>query len=523
MTLPTGTALSHGTYVIDAFSAEDSIGPMYLATHIPSGRWVQLRILGSRHPELIPYAEVRKSFYGYLLMVQALNHPLFSGHLSGFEDTGVCYQALDANLGHPLSRIVSAQHPIPPRQSVALVRQVAQGLMALKPLGWQGLTLTPDQLWQRPNQTTLTFTGFDLPGSEPGSETSQEAAVIKGLSHLLYFLLTGKRAEQTRAPLAIDVRHQLPGIPYALDTALQVGSHQELSQVSMGLKQWVDLLPDGDTLSDHLAVSLPPSHQDAPAPADSSGQGGGTKTDTLIPPAAVAPPPSVQSAELHPAGLTAPSPQSADSRFRKVAPAALVLTALVASCSGLGIGLMARLKPTGASDSSTVRLNPEQSFPPLPDWNGDDLVEVWEYSPNPRHLPHYGDTAPRPAVVVPDTVTPPASLPDGRNEEAFPTVDDEFSSESEPTLGTPSEEGFFDDPEPFTTEPTTLQDEAASELMPADSISPIQPSQNQRQEPAANPAASGSPKPPPPLAPQPLTAPAPLPSPPPSAPAPSTS
>ena len=46
MTLPTGTALHHGHYVVDAFSAEDTIGPIYLATHIPTGRWVQLRIFG---------------------------------------------------------------------------------------------------------------------------------------------------------------------------------------------------------------------------------------------------------------------------------------------------------------------------------------------------------------------------------------------------------------------------------------------------------------------------------------------
>lgn len=527
MTLPPGTALHHGKYVVDAFSAEDAIGPIYLATHIPSGRWVQLRILGSRNPEKIPYPEVRKAFYNYLLMVQAFNHPLFSGHLAGFEDTAVCYQVLDANLGQPLSRIVSRDHPVSPRQSVAWVRQVAHGLIALKPLGWQGLTLTPDQFWQRPHQTVLTFTGFDLPGAASLAPAQQEALVVKGLSYLLYFLLTGKRAEHSPTPLAVDVRQQIPAMPYALDTALQVGSHQELSRVSMDLQQWLDLLPDGDNLPDHPVQAPPLTAQGAARPSPSLA--------TYLPQAAEPSPPVFQIAGAdHPSRvpttesnvhvLHATSGQPSRSRFRKFAPAALVLTALVASFSGLGLGLMARFQPTVSDRSSSVRLDPEQSFPPLSDWSGDDPIPAWEYSPDRRDLPDYGDSAPSPAVVVPEAVAQPTSLPTADNEPSSPPgSEEEISQDPELDLALPQEDGFFEDREPFTAEPIPRRTDQPAGEIPTDKGNPVQPEDTPREAPAPIESEPESTAPPAPLAPKPLSAPVPLPSSPPSAPAPSTS
>jgi serine/threonine protein kinase len=523
MTLPTGTALHHGHYVVDAFSAEDTIGPMYLATHIPTGRWVQLRILGSRHPEAIPFPEQRQTFYRYLQSVHDLNHPLFSGKVSGFEDEGVCYQVMEASLGQPLVRFVSADHPVPPRQAIAMVRQVAQGLLALQPLGWQGLTLTPDQLWQSPQDSTLTFTGFDWPENGPQADQHQEAQMVRKLSHLLYYLLTGERAEETQAPLAVDVRNRLPGLPYELDTALQLGNRQDKANPALSLQQWLEVLPGGEALP-----------QSKPKALYSTGDGAASEQTQAPQTQPQSPPASLKASDKNytvvagqgtpSAAVIAPSATEVVSAHQSTktwgwAPAALMMTALVASFGGLGLGLTVRLQPSQAG--SAAPLNLEQSFPPLSDWSGDDPIEAWELSPMRRPLPDYGDRPSRPALA-PSPVAQPsapfieddASLSSSEDTPTFPA-----SEATDPSL---QEEVYFEEREPFTADPN---------VMPGSPTTEGQINQDNRgAEPKDPPVAPPAPLPdntqtvePPAAPPKPLTAPAPLPVTPPSAPAPSTS
>lgn len=520
MALSTGTALHHGNYVVDAFSFEDAIGPVYLATHIPSGRWVQLRILGSRHPEAIPDGEVRKAFYNYLLTVQALNHPLFSGHLSGFEDEGVCYQAIDAALGQPLSRQVDFSQTLSPRQSVALVRQVAQGLIALKPLGWQGITLTPDQLWQRSNGPELSFIGFDFPAQASLPENQQEALVVKGLSHLLYFLLTGRRADDTQTPLAIDVRNQFPGLPYNLDTALQLGSQQAVKQPSIGLKQWLDLLPSAEAMP--AAGAVPTMGQKTVVNSPEAYQLHHQAQVSKIPATAtrVAVPPTGGAQTAFIPGTARMVPKAKSLTARRFAPVALVLTALAASFGGLSLGLTARLQPANTS-GSPVRLNPEQSFPPLSDWGGDDPINSWDYTPSRQSLPDYGRSAPQPVLAVPNTAPEPSS--GLAAEEELTPLDDGVEEDSLERIS-PSGDGddFFAQPEPFTSGPDPSFPTYSIDTLPDGDLMP--PKQDATPEPVAPVQPAVEPLPLAPAAPpKPLTPPVPLHSPPPSAPAPSTS
>ncbi len=514
MTLPTGTALHYGDYVVDAFSAEDDIGPIYLATHISTGRWVQLRILGSRHPESIPLPDERTAFYHYLLKIQALNHSLFSAHLSGFEDQGVCYQTIDANLGYPLSRLVSPEAPISPSQSIALIRQISQGLLALKPLGWQGIVLTPDQFWQKSPTSFPVFTGFDLPHSDSLPANYQEARIVKGLSHLLYFLLTGKSATATQAPLAVDVRNRLPHLPYELDTALQLGSQQNPGRPALDLHQWIDLLPHEKALVGKTSHS---SNQKPNSPSPPA-----FIQSTIAPPE----PLSTDSPLLAKPGrgtagrVPSPADFCPSPSSRKWAPAALAFTAVIASFSGLGIGLTARLQPSHSH--TPVRMNPEQPFPPLSDWNGDVPMEDWQVSPAHLNLPDYGEAPPTPALAVPDG--PPDSVsPKTTAVEETTELDNGTDTplEGDIDLDHGSTEGdfFFETQEPFTSPPKsdgvppTLSDDV--ERVPPTSADPmVEPPAPMR--PALEPT-TPLPKPP-----QPLTVPAPLSEPPPSAPSPST-
>jgi hypothetical protein len=452
MTLAVGTALQNGTYVLDAWIADDALGPVYLAMHVPTGQWVQLRVLGSRSPETLPTASDRQAFYHYLEQVNGLENPAFPTGLGGFEEEGVCYQILACPAGTSLDRLVTPQTLLPPRLSLGIVRQLLAALDTLRPLGWAGLRLTPDQVWLvpgpqapdplAPDSSQVILTGFDLaaPLHSPiapldasqiaGQVAPDEAALVRALSNLLYFLLTGQRAETTHAPLAVDVRRRHPSLPPSLDKVLELGSPQTQPWPSLGLTEWGALLP---------AIADLPLAAPAPAPAPSVPESAATRFVPPVPspglPTQAIADPARSSGTLVTHGIPGSQPEARamaplrSYKSRSTPAAALVITGLVATFSGLGFGLYARLHP--ASSASQERLNPNQSFPPLPDWNEDDLWQPWDQAPALRSRPDYGNTppsgsnqptvdvtpaaqepaAPPPAVTQPE-LTPPESTPD---------------------------------------------------------------------------------------------------------------
>ncbi len=396
MTLAVGTTLQNGTYVIDAWVAEDAIGPLYLAMDVPRGQWIQLRVLGSLAPQALPDAADRQTFYQYLGQVANLKNSTIPSRLGGFEEEGVCYQILSIPPGAPLDRLVTTTTPLPARPSLALMRQLIQSLQALRPLSWTGLRLTPDQVWYNPEAQTTTFVGFDLvPPATPapadaGQKTSDEGTLVQGLSYLLYFLLTGQRAEATKAPLAVDVRRCQPSLPASLDRALELGHPQ---QPTITLAEWEALLP--------AAADLPPDPLPdlGPVPAAQRPKVASTVVVARDRPWETA-------SDQHPSShwtepqVLAPRPPKRSSS----SALALVLTGLMATVSGLGMGLYVRLQP--ANSTGQERLSPNQSFPPLPDWDSNTLSQPWEAAPTRHSRPDYGDT-PRGSTPAPDFTPDP--------------------------------------------------------------------------------------------------------------------
>jgi hypothetical protein len=127
-------------------------------------------------------------------------------------------------------------------------------LQALRWLGWTGLRLTPDQLWVNPQAQTVVLTGFDLVSGEsellasPDSVAPEEAELVRSLSHLLYLLLTGQQATDTKAPLTVEVRRRYPELPTSVDTALEQGSPRDQGLPAIPLTDWIALLPAPETL-----------------------------------------------------------------------------------------------------------------------------------------------------------------------------------------------------------------------------------------------------------------------------------
>ncbi|MEA5452345.1 hypothetical protein VB780_27480 [Leptolyngbya sp. CCNP1308] len=487
MTLAVGTALQNGTYVIDAWVAEDAIGPVYLAMDVPKGQWIQLRILGSRSPETLPDAPQRQEFYQYLTQVAGLKQAAFPARLEGFEEEGVCYQILDSPPGMPLDRLVTEASPLAPQPALAIVRHLLDALATLRPLGWTELRLTSDQVWYDPQARTVTFMGFDLPQSiasqaasseaiTPNAIASDEAALVRGLTHLLYFLLTGQRAEATHAPLAVEVRRRHPELPTTVDTAMALGSPRPLKEATpdfqppeptLTLAEWTALLPSAQQLPAAPYPSAAPQPLTSPARAVPQRFTGpatvavGSQSDLGSQP---------QARIDHPLNASAPA---GPTRRRSLPALALVVTGLAATASGLGFGLYARLQP--ASSASQERLNPNQSFPPLPDWNGNDLWQPWSDAPAQRDRPDYGSTPPPGSAPLPDFT------PDPQEPAAPPPAVPQPEIVPEPT------------PEP-------VEDwEAPIEPQPQPEFEPLPPS-----EPAPPPVVEPAPVPPPLPAPVPI-------------------
>ncbi|PSR18539.1 hypothetical protein C8255_06760, partial [filamentous cyanobacterium CCP3] len=426
MTLAVGTALQNGTYVIDAWLADDAIGPLYLAMDVSRGQWVQLRVLGSRNPETLPDVSERQAFYRYLEQVNGLKHRALPQRLGGFEEDGVCYQVLANPAGTPLDRLIPYQAALPPQASLAVLRQLIEVLETLRPLGWAGLRLTPDQLWYAPEAQAITFMGFDwvqAPSADASSaasdfslaESATELALVRGLSHLLYFLLTGQRAEATKAPLAVELRRCHPALPTSLDAALEAGS-PAAGQLPLSLTEWAALLPTGAALLP-TGAALPTAQLStalSQAPA-----AGVTAPPSTGPATVVVSGRSTSGSQLEPPPWGRDRPRAAATRLpsqRSSTTLALVLTGLVATAGGLGLGLYTRLQP--ATSAGPERLNPNQSFPPLPDWDGSELWQPWNDAPTLRDRPDYGSTPPPGSEPAPDfapnpqePAAPPPAVP----------------------------------------------------------------------------------------------------------------
>lgn len=358
MPLSPGTSLHNGNYVIDAWRADDDLGSVYLATHIPTGQWVQLR--GMNHPDSasLPSRSDRQRLTTYWQTVAAQARPRVGLHLDGFDDEGTFYQVLIPDGGRALGQSLACLAPLPAATVLPLMRQLAALLQGMRPLGWYGLWISPEQIWLHPAAPErLTFTGFGLVPSAASPDqpwaSTPEPDLVRQISGVLYFALTGLRPDATLAPLAVDLHNRHPDLPHGLTQALEYGLQSQHPSVS--LARWQGLLSE-------------PS----PKPA-------------------VVPTPVVH------------LPPPASPRHRWPLYGGLGITAGVASLAGVALGLQLRLQPQDSV--SQPFLAPEQAFPPLSDWPGQATPAAVD-SDFPQRLERYSDIPPRPAPTISPPIVP---------------------------------------------------------------------------------------------------------------------
>jgi len=402
MTLSPGTALLHGTYVLDAWYADDDLGTLYLATHIPTGQWVPVRRLGRGDAACPPPAAERQQLMAYWRTVTAQSRPELGLRLDGFEDGDGVYQvwSLDErrSLGQPLARLA----PLSVATVVPLIRQLTALLQGMKPLGWYGLRVSPEQIWLHPAAPDrLTFTGFGWPvPSQAGNqawEPNAEAELVRQGSRVLYFALTGLRPEATRAPLEVDLHHRHPDLPSALFQALEYGLQAEDSAILMA--RWQGL----------LSMAAPRVLSAMPMPAP------------VVP---------------------------REVPRRRLIYQGLGLTAGAASLAGGTLGLHLRLQPYPSV--AQPPLSPKQAFPPRSDWPGQAGPATVD-SDFPRRLERYGDAPPPPAPAVTAPLDPVPPLTPAVPLPIEPARPDGFAPE--PDWDEPVAPSFSDPMEPDDTAP----------------------------------------------------------------------
>lgn len=462
MTLPFGTALQQGNYVLDAHCFDDLHGAVYLATHVPTGQVVLLRKL--KLPSHLPTTiqDWQTQFDQTLQTLSPLQLPFIPSNLGVITEDDALYLKLPTDLGHPLSRLITPKTPWQLAPALNLVRAIAKALLRLSKNYWTSLSLDPNHIWlQTPISQTDTpkfiLTGW-LPTSADLSASQSEDQLCRQLAQLFYFMMTGEGSEDSRTPLVVRLRHQYPALPSAIITAVEQATLTSPAHAT--LQTWANLTIEN--------VTTPSPTQAPPPPAEPL-------------PIATSPAPALSQTAVS---------SSTSSKWLLW----LTIVGLVGGGMGMGFGLTLRFQGTG---TTAVRFNPKQGFPSLDDWSGDDPVAEFDAPYTPRDwsrdvwIPPSTPASRQPSPVEPTPYSPPAEVAPP------PAVLDPAPSDRQPS--SPSWESPSQDPvEVSTPAPPAASPEEApppleapAPLNPAPVVAPEPPASNLPVAPAP-PVDSGS-------------------------------
>ena len=360
MTLPVGTSLQNGQYVLDAYCFTDSLGSTYLATEVPTSQRLQVKRFNTAD---LPMTE-RSRYLEQIAAVANLRNSNLVSPLRAFEEDEDVYLVYGIPEGIPLTHLLAKNRWFTDRRAVTIIHQTAAALEMLASIGIRP-SLNVDQLWWRPSSTTLYLSGFAFP-LKLAPRTRPPALhrwLINQLAQLLYFLVCGELATTTHAPLAY-LRQQRPGLNPALLQALEKGLEVPLSNHKQTLLDWLRSLPlpsalDDDSIGDDSESGN--SIGGGSVSNDSESVGSVSDHSTKG---------SVSVASLQMKAVTQPSRKWRSSLPSRQPLLVLGYTSFIASIAGLGFGLTLRFNSADASGQQ-VRFNPEQSFPPLSDWSGE--------------------------------------------------------------------------------------------------------------------------------------------------------
>ncbi len=445
MLLPPGTTLYNGNYVIDALLEDADNGALYWGTQIATGCPVYLQAGAKLSPE--PAADGGSNPAQDLLKT---SHPCLTGILEAFVDSQNHYVVIAVEAGQPWSHRQRYSGPLPPAQAVKRIQQAATNMLWLMEQGIATPDLSPNRIWWPDQGAALVLTGgLGSPSSEPFNP-------VAVLATLLWQFLLGR----TNNPPAMvaQLQHQQPSASPEILQAIQLGleaTPPPRADLTSTVTAWLQSLP----LSDVDIAPMPPQIPVAKSPLASR------------------PLDSAATAHLF------PKPSSRRPGL------ALIMTALIAAIGGLGAGAAWRFTPR-PQVPGTARFSPEQGFPTLSNWAGDNPVESSEQTEprsrdrwQPSQVPS-GSSLVRPEGLGQDPdrwaspVDPWEPLPDSAetlNEDALaprttaPLRPNELDS---PQEGAPEPDASIDEP-PETSDKSSPAEPTVAEP----TISPVTPNE----------------------------------------------
>lgn len=343
MVLPAGTALQDGHYIIDALLETAPNGHLYWGTHVPTGMPIYLQALSvTANPD--PHTLAKQ-----LQSLAFDPQPPLPYPFQAFQAEERLFIATGTNLGLPWSFLYQFYAPVSTRQALSLTRRVAEGALALIAQGLREIDLSPNRIWICPMRDRVFLTGLtpvpskpvpskpvpskDVAAATDPSETGRDRLFpqpVQALAALLYSLLTG----ELPPPNPSDIGRSLQPSQFTVSPVIVEAIRQGLSQPApadwtLAIREWLHLLPDTPRVAAPMMRFQP---------------------------------------NLSKAGIKhSPEPPAPS---RRPIYSALTLTALVAGVAGIGAGAVWRLMPD--SLPGKVRFSPEQNFPALSNWSGDN-------------------------------------------------------------------------------------------------------------------------------------------------------
>ena len=172
MTLLIGAALQNGHYVLDSVTHQDDAGAIYRGTHVTSGRVVSVKLLRDNLPQGLDSFLLRTELIDQIQRLTQLHHPNIVDHLYCFEENGLVFIVMEADVGLSLAQIVGFRKPRPLPEATALryLYQIADAVLAVRKVGLRSLDLDPRLIFRKPGTHRIVLTGLGVSLVAPAAE-----------------------------------------------------------------------------------------------------------------------------------------------------------------------------------------------------------------------------------------------------------------------------------------------------------------------------------------------------------------
>ncbi|NER82237.1 MAG: hypothetical protein F6K42_22275 [Leptolyngbya sp. SIO1D8] len=326
MSLSPGTALQNGHYVIDALIEAAPNGDLYWGTHVVTGTQVYLQVLPlNKAADSSEITSLIACLQGLLFSPQS---PLPNPFQIFTEGDKTLYVVIGRTSGLPWLHACRIQAPMPTKQALKSIRDVAKGVILLQEKGLSEVDLSPNRVWVTPEGDRFTLTGLPqahLSQPQKGGNAIAPTSTLQFLAQLLYSFLSGElpptgKRETLRSTLQERLPNLSPLIAQAICTAI---SNPNTVTTKADIQQWLATLPDTPTTLPAETTTTPPT--------------------------------------------TTAQPSSRSRRWGFYP--ALGLTAMLAAIGGGTLGTAWRLH--ASNEAGIIQFDPDQSFPAQADWPGD--------------------------------------------------------------------------------------------------------------------------------------------------------